>query len=88
MTFSDILTSDCPDISEIIFEKLQSKKLYAAMKKVLTPTEQNIVCWRYGLCGTKRKTQKEIADILGISRSYVSRIEKRCLEKLAQELYE
>lgn len=88
MTFSDILTSDTPDISEIIFEKLQSKKLYAAMKKVLTPTEQNIVCWRYGLCGTKRKTQKEIADILGISRSYVSRIEKRCLEKLAQELYE
>ncbi len=88
MTFSDILTSDSPDISEIIFEKLQSKKLYAAMKKVLTPTEQNIVCWRYGLHGTKRKTQKEIADILGISRSYVSRIEKRCLEKLACELYE
>lgn len=88
MTFSDILTAENSDISEIIFEKLESKKLYAAMKKVLTPNEQNIIYWRYGLGNTRKKTQKEIADILGISRSYVSRIEKRCLERLAKELYE
>lgn len=88
MTFSDILTADNSDISEIIFERLESKKLHAAMKKVLTPNEINIICWRYGLNNTKKKTQKEIADILGISRSYVSRIEKRCLERLARELAE
>lgn len=86
MTFSDILTADGADISDIIFGKLESKKLYAAMKRVLTKNEQNIICWRYGLNNTKKKTQKEIADILGISRSYVSRIEKRCLERLAKEL--
>lgn len=88
MTFSDILTADGADISDIIFGKLESKKLYAAMKRVLTQNEQNIICWRYGLNNTKKKTQKEIADILGISRSYVSRIEKRCLERLAKELAE
>lgn len=88
MTFSDILTADNSDISEIIFSKLQSKKLYDAMKKTLTENERNIICWRYGLCNTKKKTQKEIADILGISRSYVSRIEKRCLEQLAKALAE
>lgn len=86
MTFSDILTTDTSDISDIIFNKLESKKLYCAMKKVLNKNEINIICWRYGLNNTKRKTQKEIADILGISRSYVSRIEKRCIEKLAEEL--
>lgn len=86
MTFSDILTADNADVSEIIFGKLESKKLHDAMKKILTPNEQNILRWRYGLNNTRKKTQKEIADILGISRSYVSRIEKRCLERLAKEL--
>lgn len=88
MTFSDILPSDSPDICDSIFEKLETRKIYAAMKKILTPNEINIICWRYGLNNTKKKTQKEIADILGISRSYVSRIEKRCLERLAKELAE
>lgn len=86
MTFSDILTADNTDISDMVFEKLESKKLYNAMKKVLSPDEFNIICWRYGLNNTKKKTQKEIADILGISRSYVSRIEKRCIEKLSHEI--
>lgn len=86
MTFSDILTNDNFDIAETIFQKIEVQKLYDAMKKVLTPNEINIICWRYGLGNTRRKTQKEIADILGISRSYVSRIEKRCLIKLAGEL--
>ena len=58
------------------------------MKKILAPTEINILCWRYGLGNQPKKTQKEIADILGISRSYVSRIEKKCLERLLDELKE
>ncbi len=88
MTFSDILTSDNPDISDIISEKIEESKLYSAMKNALTKNEINIICWRYGLGNQKRKTQKEIADILGISRSYVSRIEKKCLEKLLAYLRE
>lgn len=86
MTFSDILTNDNFDISETIFRKIEIQKLYDAMRKVLTPNETNIICWRYGLGNTRKKTQKEIAEILGISRSYVSRIEKKCLLKLAAEL--
>ena len=88
MTFSDILTSDTAEVSDIIFGKLEAQKLYMAMKKVLNKNEINILCWRYGLGNQKKKTQKEIADILGISRSYVSRIEKKCLEKLFAELKE
>ncbi len=88
MTFSDILTSDTAEVSDIIFGKLEAQKLYMAMKKVLNKNEINILCWRYGLGNQKKKTQKEIADILGISRSYVSRIEKKCLEKLFTELKE
>ena len=86
MTFSDILTNDSVDISETIFRKIEVQKLYDAMKRVLNTNEINIICWRYGLGNTRKKTQKEIADILGISRSYVSRIEKKCLLKLAAEL--
>ncbi len=86
MTFSDILTSDNYDIAETIFRKIEIQKLYDAMKRALNANEINIVRWRYGLNGTRRKTQKEIAEILGISRSYVSRIEKKCLIKLAAEL--
>ena len=86
MTFSDILTNDDVDISETIFHKIEVQKLYDAMKRVLNANEVNIICWRYGLGNTRKKTQKEIAEILGISRSYVSRIEKKCLIKLAAEL--
>lgn len=88
MTFSDVLTADTAEISDIIFSKLESQKLYKAMKKVLNKNEISILCWRYGLGNQNKKTQKEIADILGISRSYVSRIEKKCLEKLLAELKE
>lgn len=88
MTFSDILMAEGADVSEIISGKLDAQKLHRAMKKVLSANEINILNWRYGLDGQKRKTQREVADILGISRSYVSRIEKKCLEKLAKELGE
>lgn len=88
MTFSDVLTTDSADISDIISGKLEAQKLYKAMKKTLNTNEINILCWRYGLGNRKKKTQKEIAEILGISRSYVSRIEKKCLMRLAEELRE
>lgn len=88
MTFSDILPAESDDISDIIALKINVKKLYEAMHEVLTQDEKNILCWRYGLDDKKRKTQKEISDILGISRSYVSRIEKRAIKKLSEKLEE
>lgn len=88
MTFSDILQADTDDISDIIALKIDIKKLYSAMSEVLTNDEKNILCWRYGLLNEKRKTQKEVSDILGISRSYVSRIEKKAIKKLAEKLKE
>jgi RNA polymerase sporulation-specific sigma factor len=58
------------------------KKLYDFISSSLTEREKDIILLRYGLHGTKEITQREIADKLGISRSYVSRIEKIALRKL------
>lgn len=88
MTFSDILPADNDDITDIIDLKINTKKLYDAIKQHLSPDERRIICWRYGLLNEKRKTQKEISEILGISRSYVSRIEKRAIRKLLKGMEE
>lgn len=82
MTFSDILPAESNDIIEEMSLSSDIKKLYRVMGDVLSPSEGEIISWRYGLNNSKRKTQKEIAEILGISRSYVSRIEKKALKKL------
>lgn len=58
------------------------RELYEAFKRCLKPTEQKVIQMRYGLFGNKEYTQREIAGTLGISRSYVSRIEKKAVEKL------
>ncbi len=87
MTYADILPADTRDICDSIWTKLESAKLADAMKGCLSEDEIKIICMRYGLCDTKKQTQKEIASQLGISRSYVSRIEKRCLKKLRDRLY-
>lgn len=87
MTIADILMSDEEEIPERIMKKLDAKYLYEALSKTLTPQEKKIMVWRYGLCGTQKRTQQQIADELGISRSYVSRIETKCLKKLAKELH-
>ncbi len=86
LTIADIIPAENGDIVEEISIKTDIKKLYKVMGKVLKKNEIDIISWRYGLGGRKRKTQKEIASILGISRSYVSRIEKKAVKKLAEEL--
>ena len=86
MTLADVLPDDAPDIADIISTDLEAKELYGAMSSELSPTEYRIMVHRYGLGGRKRLTQQQIADSLGISRSYVSRIEKKCLIKLSQKL--
>lgn len=84
MTLADILPNNEPDIADMVSDSIEARKLHSALAQKLTPSEQNIIVRRYGLGGVKRQTQQEIADSLGISRSYVSRIEKRCIEKLAE----
>lgn len=73
----DILESNEKDIYEQISLKEDTQNLYKYFTKVLTPREQTIIKLRYGLFGAPETTQKDIASALGISRSYVSRIEKK-----------
>jgi len=72
------------DIVENIVLEDNIKKLYQMIGKVLTNREREIICLRYGLSNRKEVTQREIANKLGISRSYVSRIEKKALKKLRE----
>lgn len=78
----DVVESTDREIFEIIELKSNTKKIYEMLPRVLGDRERQIIEWRYGLYNKKPVTQREIADKLGISRSYVSRIEKRALEKL------
>jgi RNA polymerase sporulation-specific sigma factor len=82
----DVLSSDEDSIIEIVESKIQVKKLYSKIKTGLQTRERTVIEMRYGLVDGKPKTQREIAKVLGISRSYVSRIEKRALKKLLKEL--
>ena len=86
MTLADILPNDEPDIVDMISQSIEANELYRVMASELSPTEYAIIVRRYGLGGRKKLTQQEIANALGISRSYVSRIEKRCLIKLSEKL--
>ena len=78
----DIIESEAEDAFTTLQRKENNNRLYLTMKQVLSPREQQVLKMRYGLCGQQSYTQKEIAQKLGISRSYVSRIEKKAIEKL------
>lgn len=80
-----ILCSDEEDIEDGISLKIQIKKLYNAIGKKLLPRERQIIGMRYGLDGNDVLTQREIAGKLDISRSYVSRIETKAINKLKEE---
>lgn len=82
----DILGSDVDEILDKVNLKLQVKKLYNAIDQVLKDREKVIIELRYGLIDGDCKTQREIAAMLGISRSYVSRIETRAIKKLSKIL--
>ena len=74
------------DLLEELSARENARRLHAAVERVLTEQEKEVVCMRYGLLGQLPKKQWEVADTLGISRSYVSRIEKRALGKRRGEL--
>lgn len=86
ISLMDVLSSDEDSIIEVVETKIQVKKLYSKIESTLAKREQLVIEMRYGLTDGKPKTQREIAKLLGISRSYVSRIEKRALKKLYKEL--
>ena len=84
VTILDVLKTTDPDFAEEIY-KNDNIKLLKEYIKVLTPREREVLTKRYGLDGQDEITQKEIAKNLGISRSYVSRIEKRAITKILRE---
>ncbi len=85
LLLSDILGTDNDVISKNIEEETDRKLLYDAIKK-LSPRERRIMELRFGLTKQGEKTQKEVADMLGISQSYISRLEKKILDRLKKEI--
>lgn len=87
ITLIDILGSESDDVAEAVQMKIEKTKIYAHLN-ILDEREQEVIRGRFGLdTGGDERTQREIARELGISRSYVSRIEKRALMKLYHEFY-
>lgn len=84
----DVIEADSYDFASEFDLNNELKWLYHNMNKVLTPEEFDLIKKRYGILGEKELTQRELAKSLGISRSYVSRIEKKCLQKLKNALYQ
>lgn len=83
----DIVESGEPELWERVVEKKNILRLYELVSKVLDERENWIIRRRYGLYNTKPATQREIANSLGISRSYVSRIEKKALKNCGRRFY-
>lgn len=88
LRLADILESEPVDVVENLEIQKNIRQLRTYLPEVLDDRELLVICARYGLMGKEERTQREIAEQLGISRSYVSRIEKKALEKLRCELTE
>ena len=82
----DILETADEDVAAELEKRSQIEQLMSHMRDILSEREYHIITKRYGLYGEEEKTQREIANRIGISRSYVSRIEKHALEKLKKFL--
>ena len=85
LTYMDILSLD-DDIAEKIDIKIKSEQLMNLIEKKLNKREKQIIFMRYALGFSKPLTQREISEKLGISRSYVSRIENSAIEKLRENM--
>jgi len=88
VTLQEVLENSDKNIEDEVDLKFKVKQLYEKMKEVLKSRERTILELRFGLGGQKPQTQNEIADSMGISRSYVSRIETKAIGKLAREIKE
>ena len=85
LLLSDILGSDADAVHRDLEQETEREQLLACVNR-LAPRERRIMCLRFGICGEKEHTQKEVADALGISQSYISRLEKRIIRRLREEL--
>ena len=85
LSLMDVVSEDS-DLLEQVMNRELSEQLHRAVETFLTPQEQQVIRLRYGLSGNPPMRQREVAQITGISRSYISRIEKRALQKLRSEL--
>ncbi len=81
----DVVSEDC-DLLEQVSSREMAQQLRRAVDTCLTDQERQVILLRYGLDGRTPKRQREVAELTGISRSYVSRIEKRALQKLRAAL--
>ena len=88
VTLQEVLENNERNVEDEVDLKFKIKNLYEKMKKILKDREKVIIELRFGLNGDKPKTQKEIAKMMNISRSYVSRIESKAIGKLAREIKE
>lgn len=86
ITLIDVLGTEAEVVSEVVEAQFEERSLMDKVKR-LNYRERNVLELRYGLFNGLRKTQREIAKMLGISRSYVSRIEKRAVQKLSKEIF-
>ena len=85
LSLMDVVSEDC-DLLEQVSNREAVEQLRRCLQTCLTEQERLVITLRYGLEGHAPKRQREVAQITGISRSYVSRIEKRALEKLKAAL--
>ena len=86
ISLNDILGTEPDAVADDISLKIQVQQMINTMNKVLSERERLVLIHRYGILGRVPRTQREVAAILGISRSYVSRIEKKALEKMRAAL--
>ena len=85
LSLMDVVSEE-DDLLEQVSTRDSVKRALMAVKEALTDQERQVIMLRYGLFGSKVHRQREVAQVTGISRSYVSRIEKRALEKLRKQL--
>ena len=85
LLLSDVLGTDSDVIYKDVESEAERDMLFLSFEK-LAPREKEIIKMRFGLFGTEKKTQKEIADIMGISQSYISRLEKKVMKKLKKKI--
>ena len=85
LLLSDILGTDADTVMRPMEEDVELELLHSALER-LPERDRHIVCLRFGLGGRKEMTQKEVADLMGISQSYISRLEKRIMQRLRRDM--
>ena len=86
VSLMDVLEQEGKEALEQVILNQDVRNLYESIEKNLNDTEKTVIRMRYGLFDSNEYTQREVAKVLGISRSYVSRIEKKAMEKLKESL--